>query len=133
MTDPVTIENLSIDEVNYVVGELSDNIQQAVRKYEEWRDRFSVAQDEVQLVGAALRDLGTQIVTAIRVEEEQRAAAEEQRAAAEEEEAETKAETEAAAEVLALEGAPVGETVEEFVANAELPEPVDTLVVEDEG
>ncbi len=76
MTDSVTIENLTIDDVTYVVGDLSDDIQQAVSKYEEWRDRFAVAQDEVALVGAALRDLGAQIVAAVRNEEEQKAAAE---------------------------------------------------------
>lgn len=76
MTDQVSIENLTIDDVNYVVGDLPDEIQVAVRKYEEWRDRFAIAQDEVNLVGAALRDLGAQIVAAIKQAEEQEAAAE---------------------------------------------------------
>jgi len=103
MTDSVTIENLTIDEVTYVVGDLSDDIQQAVRKYEEWRDRFTMAQDEVSLVGAALRDLGAQIVAAVRNEEEAKAAAE------------------------------AVQEVEEAVVVEETPEPVasDTLVVDD--
>lgn len=75
MTDQVSIENLTIDDVNYVVADLPEEIQAAVRKYEEWRDRFAVAQDEVALVGAALRDLGAQIVAAVRQSEEQEAAA----------------------------------------------------------
>ena len=78
MTDLGSIDNLTIDGVNYVVAEQSDEIQLAVRKYEDWRDRLAVAQDEVTLVGAALRDLGAQIVAAIRAEEER---AEQQRAA----------------------------------------------------
>jgi hypothetical protein len=73
MTD-VPIENLTIDETTYVVGDLPEDVQQAVRKYEEWRDRFAVAQDEVALVGAALRDLGAQIVGAIRAAEAAEAA-----------------------------------------------------------
>ena len=66
MTDSVTIENLTIDDVNYIVADLPEEVQGAVQKYEDWRDRFAVAQDEVALVGAALRDLGAQIVAAIR-------------------------------------------------------------------
>ena len=119
MTDSVTIENLTIDDVTYVVGDLSDDIQQAVRKYEEWRDRFAVAQDEVALVGAALRDLGAQIVAAVRNEEEQKAA-------------------EAVAEVEAVvtEDTPepvVTEDTPELVVTEDTPEPVasDTLVVDD--
>ena len=75
MTEQVSIENLTIDDVNYVVADLPEEIQAAVAKYEEWRDRFAVAQDEVNLVGAALRDLGAQIVAAVRQNEEQQAAA----------------------------------------------------------
>jgi hypothetical protein len=75
MNDQVSIENLTIDDVNYVVADLPEELQGAVRKYEEWRDRFAVAQDEVALVGAALRDLGAQIVAAVRQNEEQEAAA----------------------------------------------------------
>ena len=66
MTDSVNIENLTIDDVNYIVADLPEEVQGAVQKYEDWRDRFAVAQDEVQLVGAALRDLGAQIVAAVR-------------------------------------------------------------------
>lgn len=73
MTDQVTIENLTIDDVNYIVDDLPDDVQQAVRKYEEWRDRFALAQDEVALVGAALRDLGAQIVAAVRATDEKAA------------------------------------------------------------
>jgi len=118
MTDQ-TIEKLTIDEVDYVVAELPEEIQGAVRKYEEWRERQLIATDEVQLVSAALRDLGAQIVAAIRVNEEQQAAAtaEAEAAAAE------AAEAEAAA------------TAEELILSAELPDsPEDDgelLVVED--
>ena len=75
MNDQVTIENLEIDGVNYLVAEQPDDIQAAVRKYEEWRERFALAQDEAALVGSALRDLGAQIVAAIRANEEAEAAA----------------------------------------------------------
>ena len=113
MTDQ-TIEKLTIDEVDYVVAELPEEIQGAVGKYEEWRERQLIATDEVQLVSAALRDLGAQIVAAIRVNEEQKAAA-----AAE-------AEAEAAEAV---------KVAEELVASAELPDPPEDdgeiLVVED--
>jgi hypothetical protein len=74
MNDQVSIENLTIDDVNYVVGDLPEDVQLAVRKYEEWRERFALAQDEVNLVGAALRDLGAQIVAAVRANDEQQAA-----------------------------------------------------------
>lgn len=97
MNDQVSIENLTIDDVNYIVADLPEELQGAVRKYEEWRDRFAVAQDEVALVGAALRDLGAQIVAAVRQNEEQEAAA---AAAAED----------AAAEA-AVDAAPAGETL----------------------
>ena len=76
MTDPVAIEQLTIDDVTFVVSELPEEIQAAVRKYEEWRDRYAVAQDELQLVSAALRDLGAQIVAGVRQFEEQKAAEE---------------------------------------------------------
>lgn len=73
MTDSTTIENLDIDGTTYVVAEQSEDIQAAVRKYEEWRDRFVVAQDEAALVNSALRDLGAQIVAAIKNNEAQEA------------------------------------------------------------
>lgn len=76
MTDPVAIEHLTIDDVTFVVAELPEEIQAAVRKYEDWRDRYTVAQDELQLVSAALRDLGAQIVASVRNFENQKAAAE---------------------------------------------------------
>lgn len=123
MTDQ-TIEKLTIDEVDYVVAELPEEIQGAVRKYEEWRERQLIATDEVQLVSAALRDLGAQIVAAIRVNEEQQAAATaEAEAAAAEAAAAEAAEAEAAA------------TAEELILSAELPDPPEDdgelLVVED--
>ena len=80
MTDQTTIENLDIDGVTYIVDEQPEEIQRAVRKYEEWRERFALAQDEVNLVGAALRDLGSQLVGAIKANEAQAAAAEAQAA-----------------------------------------------------
>jgi len=97
MTDQ-TIEKLTIDEVDYAVAELPEEIQGAVTKYEEWRERQLVATDEVQLVSAALRDLGAQIVAAIRVNEEQQAAA----AAEAEEMAAAEAEAAATAAVVNL-------------------------------
>ena len=100
MTDQ-TIEKLTIDEVDFVVADLPEEIQGAVRKYEEWRERQLIATDEVQLVSAALRDLGAQIVAAIRVNEEQLATA--------------AAEAEAAAEEAKVAAA-------ELVASAELPD-----------
>ncbi len=139
MTDQ-TIEKLTIDEVDFVVAELPEEIQGAVRKYEEWRERQLIATDEVQLVSAALRDLGAQIVAAIRVNEEQlaTAAAEAEAAAAEVADAEAKARV-AAAELVAsaeLQAQVVADkSVEEFVASAKLPEPPEDddelLVVED--
>lgn len=122
MTDAVTIENLTIDEVTYIVGDLSDDIQQAVRKYEEWRDRFTVAQDEVALVGAALRDLGAQIVAAVRSEEEQKTAA-------------AVVAAEAVEKVEKVEKAETAETVKEAETVEETPKPVasDTLVVDDDA
>ena len=111
MTDQVTIENLTIDDVNYIVDDLPDDVQQAVRKYEEWRDRFALAQDEVSLVGAALRDLGAQIVAAVRATDEKAA-----------EEA-----AEAAAEEVAEDAAEINTEVEEVVAAES------TLVVDDEA
>ena len=98
MTDSVPIEQLTIDEVNFVVADLPQEIQGAVRKYEEWRDRYVLAQDEVQLVASALRDLGAQIVNGVRQAEQQTAEAEVAAVAAE---------TEASSEAMASEGAPV--------------------------
>ena len=65
MTQSQPIDNLSIDGVNYVVDELPEDVQVAIQKYEDWRERFAVAQDEVQMVSAALRDLANQIVRAV--------------------------------------------------------------------
>lgn len=123
MTDQ-TIEKLTIDEVDYVVAELPEEIQSAVKKYEEWRERQLIATDEVQLVSAALRDLGAQIVAAIRVNEEQQATAAAEAAAAK---ASAEAEAEAEAAVTAA---------GELIGSAKLPEsPKDDgdelLVVED--
>lgn len=72
MTTP--IENITIDDVTYAVSELPEPVQQAVQKYEEWRERYALAQDEVQLVGSALRDLGANIVAGVRQSLEETAA-----------------------------------------------------------
>lgn len=138
MTDQ-TIEKLTIDEVDFVVAELPEEIQGAVRKYEEWRERQLIATDEVQLVSAALRDLGAQIVAAIRVNEEQLATAAAEAEAAVAEAAEAAVAAKVAAKVLELEKAEqqADKSVEEFVASAKLPEPPEDddgeelLVVED--
>ena len=135
MIEPTTIEKLTIDEVDYVVAELPEEIQVAVRKYEEWRERQVIATDEVQLVSSALRDLGAQIVAAIRVNEEQQAAA----AAAEAEKIEkadlvaaaAAAEAEKATEATTEEVAEAVASAEEFIASAELPDEPELLVVED--
>ncbi len=108
MTDQ-TIEKLTIDEVDFVVAELPGEIQGAVRKYEEWRERQLIATDEVQLVSAALRDLGAQIVAAIRVNEEQLATAAAEAEAAKAEAEAAKAEAEAAKAAEAEEEAKVAE------------------------
>ncbi len=79
-----TIENLDIDGVSYSVADLPEDVQAAVSKYEDWRERFAMAQDEAALVGSALRDLGAQIVAAIRANEAATEAAEEVEAPAEE-------------------------------------------------
>ncbi len=140
MTDSVAIEQLTIDDVNFSVADLPEELQAAVRKYEEWRDRYALAQDEVQLVASALRDLGAQIVAGVRAVEQEKAAAavaaveaeaaaaveatEQEKAAASvaavEAEAEAVVEAEVASEAMASEGAP---TV--VVA------PGETLVVDD--
>jgi hypothetical protein len=75
MTELAPIEHLTIDETTYRVADLPTEVQAAVKKYEEWRERYVLAQDEVQLVSAALRDLGSQLVAAVRATE-QRAAVE---------------------------------------------------------
>lgn len=76
MTDSVTIEQLTIDDVTFSVTDLPEQIQAAVQKYEEWRDRYALAQDEVQLIASALRDLGAQIVAGVRAAEQEKADAE---------------------------------------------------------
>ena len=81
MTESIPIDQITIDEETFSVTELPEEIQAAVRKYEEWRDRYVIAQDEVQLVASALRDLGSQIVAGVRQVEEQKAAAEAEAAA----------------------------------------------------
>ena len=106
MTDSVPIEQLTIDEVNFVVADLPDQIQAAVRKYEEWRDRYVLAQDEVQLVASALRDLGAQIVAGVRAAEQEKANAEAEAKTEAKTEAEVEAETATEAEAMTSEGAP---------------------------
>lgn len=62
----MAIEQLTIDGVQYVVAELPQNLQDAVNKYDDWRTRLNLAQDEVALVTAGLQSLGGSIVNAIR-------------------------------------------------------------------
>ena len=62
----MAIEQVTIDHTQYVVAELPQNLQNAVKKYEDWNERLALAQDEVTLVQAGLQQLGSSIVTAIR-------------------------------------------------------------------
>jgi hypothetical protein len=64
MSEP--IEQITIDNVQYVVAELPPNVQAGVKKYEDWRARLLIARDEVQLVEAGLQVLGNNLVQAIR-------------------------------------------------------------------
>ena len=94
MTEVVPIEQLTIDDVTFVVADLPEEIQALVRKYEDWRDRYTVAEDELMLVSSALRDLGANIVGGVKAFEEAKAAAAvEAEAAAEEAPAPEAAET----------------------------------------
>ena len=64
--DPKNVEKITVDDEEFVVADLPEGIQGAVQKYNQWRQRAVEAQDELNLVSAALRDLGSNIVTAIR-------------------------------------------------------------------
>lgn len=64
--DPNNVEKITVDQEEFVVADLPEGIQGAVSKYNDWRKRAVDAQDELNLVSAALRDLGGNIVTAIR-------------------------------------------------------------------
>lgn len=63
------IEQLTIDGTTFQVADLPGEIQQLVTKYEEWRERLVIAQDEALLVASALRDLGSNIVNSIKQNE----------------------------------------------------------------
>ena len=60
------IEQLTVDGEQYAVDDLPEGIQAGVRKYDDWRERQAVAQDELNLVSAALNSLSAQIVNAVR-------------------------------------------------------------------
>jgi len=99
--DPKNVEKITVDGEEFVVADLPEGIQGAVQKYNQWRQKAVDAQDDLNLVSAALRDLGANIVTAIR--EVKSADAETAAEAAADEAAITDADVEAAvAEAAAL-------------------------------
>lgn len=100
MTDVDAIEQLTIDDTTFIVADLPAEIQQLVKKYEDWRDRLVVAQDEVILVQSALQTLGQSVVGSIQQFETAKAEAE---AAAKEEAVESKEEEAPVADVLVIE------------------------------
>ncbi len=64
--DPKNVEKITVDGEEFVVADLPEGIQGAVQKYNQWRQKAVDAQDDLNLVSATLRDLGANIVTAIR-------------------------------------------------------------------
>ena len=82
MTEEIkAIEQLTIDDTTFIVADLPEEIQQLVKKYEDWRDRLVVAQDEVVLVQSALQTLGQSVVGSIQQFEAAKAEAAEKAAA----------------------------------------------------
>ena len=131
MNEVGPIEQLTIDEVTFQVADLPEEIQKLVAKYEDWRDRLTVAQDEALLVASALRDLGANIVGAIKQHEAQ-AAAEAAEADDTTEPAVVELEVPVEAAPVVEEAAPVVEAAPEAAAVINVPSN-DTLVVEDDA
>lgn len=135
MNEVGPIEQLTIDEVTFQVADLPEEIQKLVAKYEDWRDRLTVAQDEALIVASALRDLGANIVGAIKQQEAQAAEAAAADDTTEPAVVELEVPVEVPIEVPVEEAVPVVEEaapVEEAAAIINVPSN-DTLVVEDDA
>jgi len=60
------IENITVDGAEYAIADLPEGVQTAVATYGDWQRRAAEAQSEVNILQAALRDLGSNIVQAVR-------------------------------------------------------------------
>lgn len=60
------VQKITVDGQEFVVSELPEGIQGAVATYGRWQAKAQEAQEELNIVSAALRDLGANIVNAVR-------------------------------------------------------------------
>jgi len=75
------IKVLNIDNVPYAVDSMSDEVKQLVEVYNEWNQDLANAQKAFAQLRASVQSLSNQIITQVRNEKAQEAAAAEQAAA----------------------------------------------------
>lgn len=66
MTEENALERLTVDGEEFVVADLPEGIQNAVATYRRWQATAAQKQDELNVYQSALRDLGAQVVNAVR-------------------------------------------------------------------
>ncbi len=70
MPEVKNIETLTIDEVEYKVGDLTNEAQQLIEIYNDWNRKEAVVRDELTRFQAAKQTLSNQIINKVRADNE---------------------------------------------------------------